>query len=110
MQVANLAEAAIFKIGGNPHLARTGALYHDIGKLGNPGPQYFTENQVSGNPHDKLDYLKSAEIIIGHVIKGVELAKKYQLPSQIIDFIKTHHGTSKAGYFYAMYKSKTLWK
>ena len=106
MQVANLAEAAIFKIGGNPHLARTGALYHDIGKLGNPGPQYFTENQVSGNPHDKLDYLKSAEIIIGHVIKGVELAKKYQLPSQIIDFIKTHHGTSKAGYFYAMYKKE----
>jgi len=105
MQVANLAEAAIFKIGGNPHLARTGALYHDIGKL--TSPMYFTENQVTGiNPHDKLDYLKSAEIIINHVIKGVTIAKEYQLPTQIIDFIKTHHGTSKAGYFYAMYKKE----
>ena len=105
MQVANLAEAAIFKIGGNPHLARTGALYHDIGKL--TSPMYFTENQVTGiNPHDKLDYLRSAEIIINHVIKGVSIAKEYQLPTQIIDFIKTHHGTSKAGYFYAMYKKE----
>lgn len=104
-QVANLAEAAIFKIGGNPHLARTGALYHDIGKL--TSPLYFTENQLSGvNPHDKLDYLKSAEIIINHVIKGVTIAKEYKLPNQIIDFIKTHHGTSKAGYFYAMYKKE----
>jgi hypothetical protein len=105
MQVANLAEAAIFKIGGNPHLARTGALYHDIGKL--TSPMYFTENQVTGiNPHDKLDYLKSAEIIINHVIKGVVIAKEYQLPEQVIDFIRTHHGTSKAGYFYAMYKKE----
>ena len=104
-QVANLAEAAIFQVGGNPHLARTGALYHDIGKL--TAPLYFTENQVTGiNPHDKLDYLKSAEIIINHVIKGVELAKQYKLPLQIIDFIKTHHGTSKAGYFYKMYKNE----
>ena len=102
MQVANLAEAAIFKIGGNPHLARTGALYHDIGKLSSP--LYFTENQITGvNPHDKLDYLKSAEIIINHVINGVKIAKEYQLPTQIVDFIKTHHGTSKAGYFYIMY-------
>ncbi|MCR5455767.1 MAG: HDIG domain-containing protein [Bacteroidales bacterium] len=105
MQVANLAEAAIFKIGGNPHLARTGALYHDIGKLA--APMYFTENQVSGiNPHDQLDYVKSAEIIINHVIKGVAIAKEYNLPMQVIDFIKTHHGTSKAGYFYAMYKKQ----
>ena len=105
MQVANLAEAAIFKIGGNPHLARTGALYHDIGKLA--APMYFTENQVSGiNPHDQLDYVKSAEIIINHVIKGVAIAKEYNLPMQVIDFIKTHHGTSKAGYFYAMYKKE----
>ena len=105
MQVANLAEAAIFKIGGNPHLARTGAMYHDIGKL--TAPMYFTENQVTGiNPHDKLDYVKSAEIIINHVIKGVSIAKSYNLPTQIIDFIKTHHGTSKAGYFYKMYKNE----
>ena len=105
MQVANLAEAAIFKIGGNPHLARTGALYHDIGKLA--APMYFTENQVSGiNPHDQLDYVKSAEIIINHVIKGVAIAKEYKLPMQVVDFIKTHHGTSKAGYFYAMYKKE----
>ncbi|MBR4440513.1 MAG: HDIG domain-containing protein [Bacteroidales bacterium] len=105
MQVANLAEAAIFKIGGNPHLARTGALYHDIGKL--TAPMYFTENQVTGiNPHDKLDNLKSAEIIINHVIKGVDIAKSNKLPIQIIDFIKTHHGTTKAGYFYKMYKNE----
>ena len=105
MQVANLAEAAIFKIGGNPHLARTGALYHDIGKLA--APMYFTGNQVSGiNPHDQLDYVKSAEIIINHVIKGVAIAKMYKLPMQVVDFIKTHHGTSKAGYFYAMYKKE----
>lgn len=104
-QVANLAEAAIFQVGGNPHLARTGALYHDIGKL--TAPLYFTENQVTGiNPHDKLDYLKSAEIIINHVVKGVNIAKQYKLPTQIIDFIKTHHGTSKAGYFYKMYKNE----
>ena len=105
MQVANLAEAAIFKVGGNPHLARTGALYHDIGKLA--APMYFTENQVSGiNPHDQLDYIKSAEIIINHVIKGVAIAREYNLPMQVVDFIKTHHGTSKAGYFYAMYKKQ----
>ncbi len=105
MQVANLAEAAVFKIGGNPHLARTGALYHDIGKLSSP--LYFTENQVSGiNPHDQLDYVKSAEIIINHVIKGVAIAKEYKLPMQVVDFIKTHHGTSKTGYFYIMYKKE----
>jgi len=105
MQVANLAEAAIYKIGGNSHLARTGALYHDIGKLA--APMYFTENQISGiNPHDQLDYLKSAEIIKNHVIKGVQIAKEYNLPIQIIDFIKTHHGTSKTGYFYIMYKKE----
>lgn len=102
MQVANLAEAAIFKIGGNPHLARTGALYHDIGKLA--APMYYTENQVHGiNPHDDLDRIKSAEIIINHVIKGVEIAKKYKLPKQLINFIKTHHGTTKVMYFYKMY-------
>ncbi|MCQ2251930.1 MAG: HDIG domain-containing protein [Bacteroidales bacterium] len=105
MQVANLAEAAIYKIGGNSHLARTGALYHDIGKLA--APMYFTENQVPGNnPHDQLDYLKSADIIRNHVIKGVQIAKEYNLPNQIIDFIKTHHGTSKTGYFYIMYKKE----
>ncbi len=103
MQVANLAEAAVNKIGGDSHLARVGALYHDIGKL--TAPMYFTENQVSGiNPHDQLDYIKSAEVIINHVIKGVELAKKYNLPRQIIDFITMHHGTSKVMYFYKMYQ------
>ncbi len=105
MQVANLAEAAIYKIGGNTHLTRAGALYHDIGKLA--APMYFTENQVTGiNPHDQLDYLKSAEIIKNHVTKGVQIAKEYNLPIQIIDFIKTHHGTSKTGYFYIMYKKQ----
>ncbi len=103
MQVANLAESAIFKIGGNPHLARAGALYHDIGKL--HAPMYFVENQVNNiNPHDELkDNLKSAEIIINHVIKGIELANKYKLPKQIIDFIRTHHGTTQVGYFYINY-------
>ncbi|MFC2087681.1 HD family phosphohydrolase, partial [Bacteroidota bacterium] len=100
IQVANLAEEALHKIGfGNPLLVRTGALYHDIGKLENP--VYFTENQVSGyNPHDGLPFEKSAEIIIKHVHDGVKLAKKYNLPKQIIDFIQTHHGTTQVKYFY----------
>lgn len=99
MQVANLAENAIQKIGGNPLLVRTGALYHDIGKT--ESPQYFIENQVSGyNPHDDIDPEESGRIIINHVIRGIELAKKHNLPEVLIDFIRTHHGTSTVKYFY----------
>jgi hypothetical protein len=99
LQVANLAEAAIYKIGGNALLVRAGALYHDIGKMENP--QYFIENQNSGiNPHDKLTYDKSAQIIIQHVYRGVEIARKNQIPELLIDFIRTHHGNTRVDYFY----------
>jgi putative nucleotidyltransferase with HDIG domain len=99
MQVGNLAEAAANEIGANTMLVRTGALYHDIGKLNNP--MYFTENQSTNvNPHSDLSNMDSAEIIIDHVIEGIELAKKYGLPDRIIDFIRTHHGTSLVYYFY----------
>jgi cyclic-di-AMP phosphodiesterase PgpH len=102
LQVANLAESAIFQIGGNPLLVRTGALYHDIGKMENP--YYFIENQVSGfNPHDELNFEESAAIIIGHVKKGVEIAKRERLPDEVTDFIRTHHGTSLVQYFYQNY-------
>jgi putative nucleotidyltransferase with HDIG domain len=98
MQVANLAEAAANEIGANSMLVRTGALYHDIGKMMNP--MYFTENQTTGvNPHHDLSPRDSAKIIVDHVIKGVEIAKKYKLPDRIIDFIRTHHGTSTTYYF-----------
>ncbi|MBL0343313.1 MAG: HDIG domain-containing protein [Bacteroidetes bacterium] len=99
MQVANLAEAAIFKIGGNSLLIRVGALYHDVGKM--EMPMYFIENQTTGvNPHDELSFEESASIIIGHVIKGIEKARKNKLPDLIIDFIRTHHGTTMVQYFY----------
>ena len=99
MQVANLAEAAANEIGANSMLVRTGALYHDIGKLLNP--MYFIENQSTGvNPHNDLSPKDSARIIIDHVIKGIELAKQYRLPDRVIDFIRTHHGTSLVYYFY----------
>jgi putative nucleotidyltransferase with HDIG domain len=99
MQVANLAEAAANEIGANSMLVRTGALYHDIGKMLNP--MYFIENQSTGvNPHNDLSPTDSSKIITDHVIKGVELAKKYNLPDRIIDFIRTHHGTSSTYYFY----------
>ncbi|HRN42425.1 MAG TPA: HDIG domain-containing protein, partial [Vicingus sp.] len=102
LQVANLAEEAIREIGGNALLVRTGALYHDIGKMINPA--YFIENQSSGiNPHDDLNYEESASIIINHVILGIEMAKKNQLPEQLIDFIRTHHGTTKTQYFLRMF-------
>lgn len=101
MQVANLAEDALRQVGGNVLLARTGALYHDIGKLDNP--TYFIENQMGGyNPHNDLNPIESAQIIIGHVINGIEMARKAKLPAQIIDFIRTHHGTSRVNYFYIM--------
>tara|TARA_B110000046_G_C13020223_1_gene410731 strand:+ start:2418 stop:4481 length:2064 start_codon:yes stop_codon:yes gene_type:complete len=99
MQVANLAEAAANEIGANSMLVRTGALYHDIGKMLNP--MYFIENQSTGvNPHNDLSPRDSTKIITDHVIKGVELAKKHNLPDRIIDFIRTHHGTSSTYYFY----------
>ncbi len=105
MQVANLAEAAIYEIGGNSLLVRTGALYHDIGKMSNP--LYFIENQHTGyNPHNSLEFEESGQVIISHVIRGVELAKKNNLPEQIIDFIRTHHGTTRVQYFYRSYLQK----
>jgi len=98
-QVAILAEEAIREIGGNALLVRTGAMYHDIGKMDNA--IYFTENQTNGiNPHDDLTNEESSRIIRNHVIKGVEMAKKNNLPEQVIDFIRTHHGTRKTEYFY----------
>lgn len=99
LQVANLAESAVQRVGGNPLLVRAGALYHDIGKMANP--MFFIENQQGGfNPHENVDNVKSAEIIINHVHEGVKIAAKTGLPSQIVDFIKMHHGTSKVKYFY----------
>lgn len=98
LQVANLAEEAIYYIGGNSLLVRTGAMYHDIGKLQNPN--FYSENQANGfSPHQEIDPVESAQIIINHVIIGIELAKKYRLPEQIIDFIRTHHGTTSVEYF-----------
>jgi putative nucleotidyltransferase with HDIG domain len=99
MQVANLAEEASYAIGGNNLLVRVGALYHDIGKI--DAPMYFIENQVTGiNPHDQLSYEDSASIIIRHVTRGLELAKKHKLPPEVTDFISTHHGKRKVEYFY----------
>lgn len=103
LQVANLAEEAVYVVGGNALLVRTGALYHDIGKI--EMPNYFIENQASGmNPHDEMNFDESAILIISHVIKGIEIGKKHNLPEQIIDFIRTHHGTTIAAYFYQSYK------
>lgn len=98
MQVSNLAADAAVKIGANALLVRTGAFYHDIGKLKNPA--FFTENQSGVNPHDQLSPESSARIIISHVTEGLKLAEKYRLPQQVRQFITTHHGTSKAKYFY----------
>ncbi|MBT8295826.1 MAG: HDIG domain-containing protein, partial [Gramella sp.] len=99
LNVANLAEAAANEINANAMLARVGALYHDIGKMQNP--TYFTENQTTSvNSHDELAPRESAQIIIDHVIKGIEVAKKNNLPDRVIDFIRTHHGTSTVYYFF----------
>ncbi len=104
MQVSNLAAAAAIEIGANPSLVRTGALYHDIGKLENPA--FFTENQAPGmNPHAGLPFDESARIIIDHVRLGVKKGQKAGLPQQIIDFIETHHGTSTPKYFYNSWKN-----
>ena len=102
MQVANLAGEVANILGAKSQLVRTAALYHDIGKL--DAPVFFTENQNGVNPHDNLSYVKSAQIIISHVKKGLELADKYQLPDVIRQFIASHHGTSKAKYFFIKYK------
>lgn len=105
MQVSNLAAAVAVRIGANAPLVRTGALYHDIGKMTNPA--YFTENQLPGmNPHDGLSYKESARIIINHVAEGIKIAKKYNLPQQIIDFIATHHGEGVTRFFYNSYKNE----
>ncbi|TXN36149.1 HDIG domain-containing protein [Flagellimonas hymeniacidonis] len=99
LQVANLAEAAANEIGANAMLVRVGALYHDIGKMDKP--TFFTENQITNvNPHDDLPPKESAKIIIDHVIKGIEIARKNNLPDRIIDFLRTHHGTTLVYYFF----------
>jgi len=102
LQVSILASAASTKIGADTQLVRTGALYHDIGKMTNPA--FFTENQTKGvNPHRNLPYEQSAQIIISHVTEGIKMAEKAMLPKAIIDFIRTHHGEGKAKYFYNSY-------
>ena len=105
IQVGNLAAEIARKIDANAQLVRTGALYHDIGKLSSP--IYFTENQSGGiSPHDHLSYIDSAQYIIGHVTEGLRLADKYHLPRQIRDFIATHHGLGKAKYFFIKYRNE----
>ncbi len=104
LQVSNLGMAAAAKLGANASLIRTGALYHDIGKMINPA--FFTENQTPGmNPHEGLPFEESARIIINHVKDGVKIAQKHNVPQQIIDFIETHHGTSMPKYFYISWKN-----
>ena len=104
LQMANLAAEAANKIGANSQLVRTGALYHDIGKMVNPA--FFTENQTNVNPHKSLSYEQSAQVIISHIADGIKLAEKHQLPKVIKDFIRTHHGKGVAKYFYISYKNE----
>ena len=103
IQVGNLAAEIANKIGAKSQLVRTGALYHDIGKIINP--IYFTENQSGVNPHQKMGSIDSAQMIISHVTEGIKLAEKYNLPNIIRDFISTHHGQGKAKFFYVQYKN-----
>lgn len=103
IQVGNLAAEIANKIGAKSQLVRTGALYHDIGKITNP--IYFTENQSGVNPHEKMENIDSAQMIISHVTEGTKLADKYNLPNVIKDFITTHHGQGKTKYFYVQYKN-----
>ena len=103
IQVGNLAAEIANKIGAKSQLVRTGALYHDIGKIVNP--IYFTENQSGVNPHEKMENIDSAQMIISHVTEGTKLAEKYNLPNEIKDFITTHHGQGKTKYFYVQYKN-----
>lgn len=105
IQVSNLAAFVAQNIGANPMLARTGALYHDIGKM--KSPNYFTENQMGVNIHNQMnDEEKSAQIIISHVADGIAIGKKNNLPQKLLDFIQTHHGKSKCKYFYTTFKNK----
>ena len=104
LQMANLAAEAANKIGANSQLVRTGALYHDIGKIQNPA--FFTENQSGINPHKSLSYEQSAQVIINHISDGLKLAEKHNLPKVIKDFIRTHHGAGVAKYFYISYKNE----
>jgi putative nucleotidyltransferase with HDIG domain len=103
IQVSYLAEAAAQKIHVNSLLCRVGGLYHDIGKMVNP--DYFNENIHNINPFENQSFQRSAELIIKHVKDGIELGKKYRLPEIIIDFIRTHHGTTKVEYFYRKFKA-----
>ncbi|MBE6276523.1 MAG: HDIG domain-containing protein [Bacteroides sp.] len=104
LQMANLAAEAANRIGANSQLVRTGALYHDIGKMVNPA--FFTENQSGVNPHKSLSYEQSAQVIISHITDGIKLAEKHQLPKVIKDFIRTHHGAGVTKYFYISYKNE----
>src|SRR5699024_3513208 len=105
LNVANLAEAAANEIGANAMLVRVGALYHDIGKMKNPS--FFTENQINNiNPHEDLTPTQSASIIVDHVLDGIEIARKNNIPDRIIDFIRTHHGDSLVYYFYKQEESE----
>lgn len=101
LQVANLAEVAARKIEADQLLVKVAALYHDIGKTVNPA--FFIENQGGKNPHEEITDLESAKVIIGHVTEGIRMAKKYRLPKVLIDFIRTHHGTTRVEYFYRNY-------
>lgn len=102
IQVGNLAQEVAYKLDANPALVRAGAMYHDIGKMASP--MFFTENQAGGlNPHSELGFEESARIVINHIENGVKMAQKHNLPSQIIDFITTHQGTTKTRYFYNSY-------
>ena len=102
LQVANLAEMGALEIGANALLIRAGAIYHDIGKL--KKPMYFIENQIGDSSfHDQIEPCESAEIIINHVVDGIEIAKENNLPDELIDFIRTHHGTTTVQYFYKQY-------
>jgi len=104
LQVANLAEEAVRKIRGSSLLVRVGALYHDIGKM--YAPEFFTENKVGNySPHDELSYEESAQAIIKHITQGVKMAEKNRLPQQVIDFIRTHHGTTRTEFFYRSFKN-----
>lgn len=105
MQVANLAAEAAIRVGAKSQLVRTGALYHDIGKMENPA--FFTENQSGGvNPHKNLSYEQSAQVVVNHVTDGLKLADKHNLPKVIKDFISTHHGSGKTRYFYISWKNE----
>jgi putative nucleotidyltransferase with HDIG domain len=104
LQVSMLGVAAAMKTGANPQLIRTGALYHDLGKMKNP--HFFIENKIEGHdPHENLTFEQSARIITGHVPEGVKIAEKNNIPQAIVKFIRTHHGKGKAKYFYNSFRN-----